>query len=105
MGSGRNLLMKTITSAAPPASLTACSRRQALALLGAGVALGTGAMPALALAAPYAATGPVTAYFRDGLLSDPSGRLPAWRAPRGHKGAGQQATLSEEARLRAGITL
>lgn len=95
--------MKTITRDAPHASPTACSRRQALALLGAGVVAGTGGLPSLALAAP--AVQPVTSYFRDGLLRDPSGRLPAWRAPRGHKGAGQVATMSEEVRLRAGITL
>ncbi|MXO70196.1 hypothetical protein [Alteraurantiacibacter buctensis] len=93
--------MKTITRSSADPRLTACSRRQALGLLGLGAVAGTGAVPGLALAATPAA--PVQAYFRDGLLRDTSGRLPAWRAPRGHRGAGQVATLSEEARIRAGI--
>lgn len=93
--------MKTL----PRATLATCSRRQALGLFvaGAGIAV-LGVDVAFAAAAPAPAQ-PVTAYFRDGLLRDPSGRLPAWRAPRGHKGAGQTATMSEEVRLRAGITL
>lgn len=94
--------MKTITPPTADKGLAVCSRRQALGLLGLGAVAGSGAMPGLALAAPAAL--PVNAYFRDGLLRDPSGRLAAWRAPRGHKGAGQPATLPEEARLRAGIT-
>lgn len=93
--------MKTITCLPTDHPLTACSRRQALGLLGLGAVAATGAMPGVAVASPHAV--PVNAYFRDGLLRDTSGRLPAWRAPRGHKGAGQAALASEEARLRAGI--
>lgn len=93
--------MKTITRCSADTGLAACSRRQALGLLGLGAVAGTGAVPGLALAG--APPVPVNAYFHDGLLRDTSGRLPAWRAPRGHQGAGQAARLSEEARIRAGI--
>ena len=41
------------------------------------------------------AAGPVMAYFADGLLRDPTGILPAYRAPRGYRGGAGIAGLDE----------
>lgn len=85
------------------APLTACNRRQALGLIvaGAGVAA-LGADLALAATAPPHGQ-PVTAYFLDGLVRDTSGRLPAYRAPRGYGGGRGIARLDEAAMRMNGI--
>jgi len=44
---------------------------------------------------------PVIAYFADGLLHDPTGTLPAYRAPRGYRGGAAIAALDER-QLREG---
>jgi|GEM_PF-6246452 len=92
-----------------PLEWPGCSRREALGrfVIGAGLALSPG--PAFALDAGPAPRAPrrspVTTYFNDGLLADPDGQSPAWRRPRGYRGAGGIARLSEEERIAAGITL
>ena len=44
---------------------------------------------------------PVIAYFADGLMHDPTGTLPAYRAPRGYRGGAAIAALDER-QLREG---
>ena len=84
-------------------TLSACTRRQALGLF----ALGTGA--AAIGVSPAAAAGlsapaqPVSAYFLDGLLRDTSGRLPAYRAPRGYAGGRGIAGRDETSLRMSGI--
>lgn len=91
--------MKTL-SAAP---LSACTRRQALALIAAGTGVATlGVDVAFAAAAPAPAQ-PVTAYFLDGLVRDTSGRLPAYRAPAGFAGGRGLAGMNEAAMRMSGI--
>ena len=88
-------------------SATGCSRRQAMALMAAGSCAAFAAGPAFAFAAPQTQSGraraPTTTYFNDGLLADPGGASPAWRRPRGYRGAGRIARLSEAERIAAGF--
>lgn len=85
------------------APLTACNRRQALTLFAAGAGLAAFGTE-MALAAPALAHGqPVTAYFLDGLVRDTSGRLPAYRAPRGFAGGRGLARMDETAMRMNGI--
>ena len=92
-----------MTTLATAMANSACTRRAALGLLGVGVGV-IAAGPGLAFAAAPKPVGvPVTAYFRDGLLHDPSGSLPPWRAPAGHRGAASLAALDAAALRNAGI--
>lgn len=84
-------------------TLSACTRRQALGLfaLGTGAAaIGVSPATAASLSAPAQ---PVSAYFLDGLLRDTSGRLPAYRAPRGYAGGRGIAGRDETSLRMSGI--
>ena len=75
-------------------------------MCGLGLGLVAGGWPARAAAAlgdersPPA--GPVIAYFADGLLRDPTGTLPAYRAPRGYRGGAGIAAFDERQLREAG---
>ena len=80
-----------------------CNRRSALAACGAGLGMVAGAipLPVAATRSPAGPAVPVFAYFADGLLHDPTGTLPAYRAPRGYRGGAAIAALDER-QLREG---
>jgi hypothetical protein len=91
--------MKTLS----PEQLSTCNRRQALALFAVGAGVATLGVDTALASAAMAPAPPVTAYFLDGLVRDTSGRLPAYRAPRGYGGGRGIARLDEAALRMSGI--
>jgi hypothetical protein len=80
-----------------------CARRSALKICGLGLGLVGGGWPVhAARAGKPPSPGPVIAYFADGLLRDPTGTLPAYRAPRGYRGGAGIAALDERQLREAG---
>ena len=84
-----------------------CSRRTFLAGFGVAAMASCVGFPAAAGSHPRAVrrgTAPATvAYFNDGLLADPTGRLPAHRRPTGYRGARAALAMSAEQRIAVGL--
>ena len=84
-----------------------CSRRTLLAGFGVAAVGACLGFPATAGSRPRAADGgpalASVAYFNDGLLADPTGRLPAHRRPTGYRGARAAPAMSAEQRIAVGL--